>query len=111
MHTISTGNCYETGFAANHLPIPDRPPVVAAPDLAVLRAMVCQGLGWSVLPDYLTVSQRESGELKEIDPPITTPENGHYLVWAKAAVRNPRVVLARDMLVEAFRNLIRAGCR
>jgi DNA-binding transcriptional LysR family regulator len=89
-------------FAANGLEEPGGVPVATAPDLRVLRSMIGAGLGWSVLPDYLTRAERDRGDLVELPPPKAVPENRFHLVWAKAALRHPRVAFARDRLIEAL---------
>lgn len=91
-------------MTANNLDVPDHLPSVTVPDLAVLRSAVCHGLGWSVLPEYLTSRQRDLGELKEITPPVAWPENHLNLVWAKMSLRRPRIIMARDILLSAFNN-------
>jgi len=77
-------------------------PAVTAPDLRVLRSMTCAGIGWSVLPGYLTRSQRADGTLVEIPAPIVVPQNQFFLVWARSSMREPRVARARDALAEAL---------
>ena len=77
-------------------------PTVTAPDLRALRTMVCSGMGWSVLPGYLTSEQRINGTLIEIPAPVAIPENSFYLVWARIALRHPRVAFAKDALAAAL---------
>ena len=81
-----------------------RLPRITAPDLRVLRSALCAGLGWSVLPGYLTRAEREAGILVEIPAPVSVPRNPFHLVWALSSLRHPRVALARGLLVEAFRS-------
>ena len=90
-----------TWLDANGLAV-DRLPAATAPDLRVLRAMLGAGIGWSVLPGYLTRRQREDGSLVEIRAPVTVPRNAFHLVWARSTLRHPRVAFARDMLLEAL---------
>ncbi|PWC29130.1 LysR family transcriptional regulator [Teichococcus aestuarii] len=80
----------------------ERLPAVTVPDLRVLRASLCAGIGWSVLPGYLTREQRGDGSLAEIPAPREVPRNQFYLVWARAALRHPRVAFARDILLRAL---------
>jgi DNA-binding transcriptional LysR family regulator len=77
-------------------------PTVTAPDLRALRAMLCAGFGWSVLPGYLTEEQRARGSLVEIPAPVAVPVNSFHLVWARAALRHPRVAFAKDILIAAL---------
>ncbi|WP_397405200.1 LysR family transcriptional regulator [Phenylobacterium sp.] len=81
-----------------------RLPRITAPDLRVLRSALCAGLGWSVLPGYLTRAEREAGVLVEIPAPVSAPRNPFHLVWARSSLRHPRVALARNLLVEAYRS-------
>ncbi|GAJ29115.1 LysR family transcriptional regulator [Acidomonas methanolica] len=87
-----------TWLSANDLAV-DRPPVATAPDMRVLRAMLMAGIGWSVLPDYLTREQRQAGTLREIAAPKAVPRNAFHLVWARTALRHPRVAFAREALL------------
>ncbi|WP_237243573.1 LysR family transcriptional regulator [Sphingomonas sp. gentR] len=79
-----------------------RLPALTAPDLRVLRSGLCAGLGWTVLPGYLTRAKRTACTLVEIAAPIRVPTNAYYLVWAKSSLRDPRVALARDALIGAL---------
>ncbi|WP_067734969.1 LysR family transcriptional regulator [Novosphingobium naphthalenivorans] len=75
-----------------------RQPIRAAmigQDLRCLRGVLVQGFGWSALPDYLCRAQIDSGELAEIPAPLVTPVNRYFLVWSPAALREPRVAVAR----------------
>ena len=90
-----------TWLDANGLAL-DRLPAATAPDLRVLRAMLAAGIGWSVLPGYLTRQHRQDGMLIELRAPVTVPRNAFHLVWARSALRHPRVAFARDMLLEAL---------
>lgn len=92
-----------TWLEANKIEL-TRHPVLTAPDLRVLRSGLCAGLGWTVLPGYLTSAERAASRLVEIPAPIAVPHNTFYLVWARASLRHPRVALARDALIAALRN-------
>jgi DNA-binding transcriptional LysR family regulator len=59
-------------------------------------------LGWTVLPGYLTRSERAACTLIEIPAPIMVPLNAFYLVWARSSLRHPRVAMARDALIAAL---------
>lgn len=91
-----------TWLQANRLPLPPTMPVVTAPDLRVLRMMLCNGTGWTVLPDYLCAASVARGGLMIIPPPIATPENRFHLAWTPSALRQPRVALARTLLIDAL---------
>lgn len=90
-----------TWLAENGLVL-DRLPTATAPDLRVLRAMLSAGIGWSVLPGYLTRAERSAGALVEIPPPVVVPQNQFFMVWARTALRHPRVAFARDALADAL---------
>ena len=79
-----------------------RLPRLTAPDLRALRSGLCAGLGWTVLPGYLTRAERIAGTLVEIPAPVAVPRNAIHLVWARSSLRHPRVALARDLLVKAL---------
>ncbi|MEO0032261.1 MAG: hypothetical protein RIS94_2019 [Pseudomonadota bacterium] len=67
-------------------------------DLRSLRGLLTRGFGWSTLPGYLCRTQIASGELVEIPAPVATPRNRYFLVWSPAALREPRVAVARKAL-------------
>ncbi|WP_397587046.1 LysR family transcriptional regulator, partial [Sphingobium fuliginis] len=91
-----------TWLEANQIELTSQP-ALTAPDLRVLRSGLRAGLGWTVLPGYLTRSERASCTLIEIPAPITVPRNAYYLVWARSSLRHPRVAMARDALIAALR--------
>lgn len=91
-----------TWLRANDLPLPTTMPVVTAPDLRVLRMMLCNGAGWTVMPDYLCAASVARGTLAIIPPPLATPENRFHLAWTPSALRQPRVAFARTLLIEAL---------
>ena len=90
-------------LAANGLPSLPNLPAVTAPDLRIVRALVRAGAGWTVLPNYLCIEDLSDGRLAMIDPPVTTPRNSFYLVWAKSALRHRRVAFARQELLRALK--------
>lgn len=91
-----------TWIAANGLSLDGRRPVVSVPDLRVLRSLVLSGAGWTVLPDYLCKSDIEADRLAETPAHAKRPGNGLRLVWAKGALRHPRIAYARDLLLVAL---------
>ena len=90
--------------AANGLSLAGRTPVVSVPDLRLLKTLVLSGTGWTVLPDYLCWGEIAAGRLAELPAPKKRPSNGLHLVWAKGALRHPRVAYTRDLLLDAFRH-------
>ncbi len=91
-----------TWLEANQIELTSQP-ALTAPDLRVLRSGLCAGLGWTVMPGYLTRSERAACTLIEIPAPVTVPRNAYYLVWARSSLRHPRVAMARDALIAALR--------
>lgn len=78
---------------------PELRSAVTVPDLRIVARLVTAGAGWSVLPDYLCTELLAEGSLVCIEGPRPAPENALYLVWAKAALRHPRVAFVRDRLL------------
>ncbi|WP_304590110.1 LysR family transcriptional regulator [Burkholderia anthina] len=72
------------------------------PDLRIIERLVAGGHGWTVLPDYLCAESLASGRLVALTAPETAPTNNLYLVWSQNAMRTPRIVHARDYLLQAF---------
>lgn len=91
-----------TWIAANGLSLDGRRPVVSVPDLRVLRSLALSGAGWTVLPDYLCQGDIQTDRLAEIPAPAARPGNGLRLVWARGALRHPRIAYARDLLLDAL---------
>lgn len=78
-----------------------RAPIRAAmigQDLRCLRGILAQGFGWTALPGYLCRDPIARGELAEIPAPLSAPLNRYFLVWAPAALREPRVAVARTAI-------------
>jgi DNA-binding transcriptional LysR family regulator len=73
-----------------------------APDLRLVRRLVANGHGWSVLPDYLCAEKLRSGALVQMGAADAGPENPLYLVWPKANLRHPRVAAAKNALLDAI---------
>jgi DNA-binding transcriptional LysR family regulator len=80
---------------------PDRIAAVVIPDLRAIVAAVAAGMGVSVVPRYLCQRQLERGEVIELHRPEAPPSNQIHLAWNKTAVRQPRVALVRDTLLNA----------
>lgn len=79
----------------------DMQAVATAPDLRILMGMAIAGAGWTVLPDYLCAEVLTSGVLVELPTARPGPDNALFLAWNKAALRHPRVVHVRDVLLRA----------
>lgn len=72
------------------------------PDLRVLRSLVLSGAGWTILPDYFCQTDTDIGHLAEIFALVARPTNDLRLVWAKGALRHPRIAYMRDLLLGAL---------
>ncbi len=73
---------------------------ITLPDLRIVRSLVSLGQGYTVLPQYLCKQQLQNGSFALLHKPEQPPTNNLYLVWNKGSLRHPRVVFARDRLVE-----------
>lgn len=75
-------------------------------DLRAHRNLLVQGIGWSVLPQFLCQKQLNSGELMLIPPPRTQTEIIYYLIWLPSALRQPRVAHARSALLGRLQGVL-----
>lgn len=71
-------------------------------DLRIIRDLVIQGQGWSVLPDYQCTQALADGALISMTPLDQAPTNNLYLVWNKAAMRKPGFRQVRDSILASF---------
>jgi len=86
----------------NRLPRLTINPGLIAPDLRGLRALLVAGYGWSALPAYLCRRAIARGDLSEIPAPVAATTNAYFMVWSPAALRQPRIALARQSLITAL---------
>jgi len=68
---------------------------VTVSDLRMVRSLVVNGQGYSVLPQYLCESALQSGELTALYRPSVPPTNSLYLVWNRDQLSHPCVAFAR----------------
>jgi DNA-binding transcriptional LysR family regulator len=80
---------------------PSAVPAVIAPDLRILLRLALAGRGWTVLPDYLCALPIAEGKLVTLLAPDAGPSNALNLVWRRSALREQRVALARDLLLQS----------
>ena len=73
---------------------------ITLPDLRIVRSLVSLGQGYTVLPQYLCKQQLQNGSFALLHKPEQPPTNNLYLVWNKGSLRHPRLVFARDRLLE-----------
>lgn len=78
-------------------------PALIAPDLRGLRALLGVGFGWSVLPRYLCAGELARGDLVEIPAPVAPTINSYFMVWAPAALRQPRIAHAHQALMRRLK--------
>ncbi|GGE20406.1 LysR family transcriptional regulator [Aureimonas endophytica] len=76
--------------------------VATAPDLRILLGMAEAGAGWTVLPDYLCAEALAAGRLVTLPTAKPGPDNTLFLAWNKTALRHPRVVHVRDVLLRGY---------
>lgn len=88
--------------ALNDVGLGDVQPAVTAPDLRIMRSLAASGAGWTVLPDYLCQKALQDGTLMQIAPKKPVPQNAIYLVWAKSALRHPRIAFAQQSLITSL---------
>jgi DNA-binding transcriptional LysR family regulator len=88
----------------NRLRHPPVSPALVSADLRGLRALLQVGYGWTALPAYLCAAELARGDLAEIAPPVGPSVNHYYLVWAPAALRQPRIALARQTLMSLLQD-------
>ncbi|MFB2683616.1 LysR family transcriptional regulator [Shewanella mangrovisoli] len=81
-------------------------PAMVGQDLRAHRNLLVQGIGWSVLPQFLCQKQLNSGELMLIPPPRTQTEIIYYLIWLPSALRQPRVAHARSALLGRLQGVL-----
>ena len=88
----------------NEIELESSVPAMAGQDLRTLRTLMIDGFGWSTLPAYLCEPHIARGELQEIPSPVGRTTRDYHLLWAPAALRQPRVAHARQTLLWHMRN-------
>lgn len=78
---------------------------VTAPDLRALRGLVQARLGWSVLPRYLVAEAMAHGTVECLNGPNGPLFVDYHMIWTKASRRTPRLVRARQLLLDSFGDL------
>lgn len=91
---------------ANRIDASNLIPAMVGQDLRAHRNLLVQGIGWSVLPQFLCQKQLNSGELMLIPPPRTQTEIIYYLIWLPSALRQPRVAHARSALLGRLQGVL-----
>lgn len=73
------------------------------PDLRIIKDMVIEGHGWSVLPDYHCQDALSDGRLIAANSLSDAPTNNLYLVWNKRGLKNKAMEYTRDYILALFR--------
>lgn len=79
-------------------------PAVVSQDLRALRAIICSGFGWTVMPEYMCHAAISSGELVEFGAKEPRPRVDYFMLWTPASLRHPRIAHARQNLLWALKN-------
>ncbi|WP_088213119.1 LysR family transcriptional regulator [Shewanella sp. Shew256] len=93
-------------LSANRIDASNLIPAMVGQDLRAHRNLLVQGIGWSVLPQFLCQKQLNSGELMLIPPPRTQTEIIYNLIWLPSALRQPRVAHARSALLGRLQDVM-----
>lgn len=81
------------------------PPFQAAltvPDLRIVKQMVVEGVGWSVLPDYHCTQEIQSGRLLVLNNAEDAAPSPLYLVWHKHRVLPRNMQYVKQRLLEGL---------
>lgn len=89
----------ETWLKKNKLTLEDTTPSMVNLDFRAQRKILMQGVGWSLMPDFLCREQINSGQLVELPSPYGTHEIDYFLIWLPSALRQVRVAHARQTLL------------
>jgi len=68
-----------------------------------VREAVCQGAGFSVLPDYAVATELAQGRLVHLLPAWTLPSGGIYVVYPAARFRPAKIKRFVEVLTERHR--------
>ena len=82
---------------------PDIKAAFTIPDLRIIKNMVIEGHGWSVLPDYHCQDALSDGRLLAANAVTDAPTNNLYLVWNKRGLKSQAVGYIRDYILTLLR--------
>lgn len=82
---------------------PDIKAAFTVTDLRIIKDMVIDGYGWSVLPDYHCQDALSDGRLLAANPVADAPTNNLYLAWNKGRLKSQAVAYIRDYILTLFR--------
>ena len=75
---------------------------LAVPDLRIVKQMVVEGMGWSVLPDYHCTQEIQAGKLLVLNNADDTAPSPLYLVWHKHRVLPRNMQYVKQRLLEGL---------
>lgn len=70
------------------------------PDLRIVKELVINGTGWTVLPEYHCQEELAKGELVALNPKHTAPSDDIYLVWHKNKRLSAVASYTKDFIVQ-----------
>lgn len=84
-------------------------PAVECSDFEMLRQLALRGAGITLLPDFLTVSDVQSGALERVFPSLSVGASPLYLVSGAPRQLPLRVVLLRQYLLEELPRVLNSN--
>lgn len=74
--------------------------VVSVEDISIIQSLLCQSVGYSVLPKCMVEETLNQGHLHILFSPDNPPICTMYLLWNKNSMRKKRNVVARDTILQ-----------
>lgn len=81
---------------------PDMQAAFTIPDLRIIRELVMEGHGWSVISDIHCAKNLRDGTLVTPTHLETAPTNNLYLVWNKRMISNSKVARVKEVILSKF---------
>ena len=81
---------------------PDMQAAFTIPDLRIIRELVMEGHGWSVISDIHCAKNLRDGTLVTPTHIETAPTNNLYLVWNKRMISNSKVARVKEVILSKF---------
>jgi Transcriptional regulator len=75
---------------------------LTVPDLRIIKELVLQGHGWTVLPDYHCAEELATGSLIAANATAQAPCNDLYLVWRRRSLTHPGLTFLLDHILKSF---------
>ncbi|MFM2485961.1 LysR family transcriptional regulator [Celerinatantimonas yamalensis] len=89
----------EDWLTYNRINIDHLMPAAVGQDLRAQRSLLCQGFGWSIMPEYLCLESIATGKLVALPAPVANTQVLYFLIWLPSALRQPRIAYARQTLI------------